>query len=42
MAETAFIRKQTHFSEGMTAGLSIAVGYMPVALTFGLLAGKQD
>lgn len=39
MAETAFIRKQTHFSEGMTAGLSIAVGYMPVALTFGLLAG---
>jgi 4-azaleucine resistance transporter AzlC len=39
MAETAFIRKQTHFSEGMGAGLSIAIGYMPVALTFGLLAG---
>ncbi|KEZ47409.1 AzlC family ABC transporter permease [Metabacillus indicus] len=39
MAETAFIRKQTHFSEGMAAGLSIAIGYMPVALTFGLLAG---
>jgi 4-azaleucine resistance transporter AzlC len=38
MATTAFLRKQSHFSEGLTAGLSIAIGYMPVAITFGLLA----
>ncbi|PLR67395.1 MULTISPECIES: AzlC family ABC transporter permease [Bacillaceae] len=38
MATTAFLNKQSHFSGGMAAGLSIAIGYMPVALTFGLLA----
>lgn len=38
MATTAFLKKQSHFSGGMAAGLSIAIGYMPVALTFGLLA----
>jgi 4-azaleucine resistance transporter AzlC len=38
MATTAFLRKQSHFSEGITAGLSISIGYMPVAITFGLLA----
>lgn len=27
-----------HFSTGIKAGLSIAIGYFPIALTFGLLA----
>lgn len=30
--------QQTDFGRGLKAGLSIAVGYFPIALTFGLLA----
>ena len=30
--------KHNHFFAGLRAGLSIAIGYFPVALTFGLLA----
>lgn len=32
------IMRKTEFLKGFTAGLSIALGYMPVALTFGFIA----
>ena len=38
MSTTILARKQSEFREGVQAGLSIAIGYMPVALTFGLIA----
>lgn len=31
-------RKKSNFTKGLTAGLSIALGYLPVALTFGFIA----
>ncbi|OIJ10488.1 branched-chain amino acid ABC transporter permease [Anaerobacillus alkalilacustris] len=31
-------KRRLDFSKGLTAGLSIALGYMPVALTFGFIA----
>ncbi|MGG3926752.1 AzlC family ABC transporter permease [Metabacillus fastidiosus] len=31
-------KKQSNFVQGLQAGISIAIGYMPAALTFGLLA----
>lgn len=37
MAESSTMREST-FLEGLQAGVSIAIGYMPVAITFGLLA----
>lgn len=38
MISTISIKKPTEFLQGVQAGVSIAIGYMPVALTFGLLA----
>lgn len=38
MAEYVINRPSTEFKKGLQAGLSIAIGYFPVALTFGLLA----
>ncbi len=35
---TLAARKSSHFRQGVQAGASIAIGYMPIALTFGLLA----
>ncbi|MGB8001959.1 MAG: AzlC family ABC transporter permease, partial [Anaerobacillus sp.] len=37
-AITSISKKESGFVDGLKAGVSIAVGYMPVALTFGLLA----
>ncbi|KYZ78098.1 branched-chain amino acid ABC transporter permease [Anaerosporomusa subterranea] len=33
---------RTHFVEGLTAGIPIALGYIPIAVTFGLLARSAD
>jgi 4-azaleucine resistance transporter AzlC len=38
MSTTVAAKKFSDFREGLQAGISIAVGYMPIALTFGLLA----
>jgi len=38
MEMVAVSSRSTDFKKGIHAGLTIAVGYMPVALTFGLLA----
>lgn len=38
MSTTVLVKKQSDFRSGIQAGLSIAIGYMPIALTFGLLA----
>ncbi|MBS2968283.1 AzlC family ABC transporter permease [Metabacillus sp. KIGAM252] len=38
MQPAAAYERKSSFGEGMQAGISIAVGYMPVALTFGLIA----
>lgn len=38
MGTTALRSASSHFREGIQAGLSIAIGYFPIALTFGLLA----
>ncbi|WP_246125604.1 AzlC family ABC transporter permease [Alkalicoccus halolimnae] len=40
METAAYIEKDDSLRRGLTAGLSIAFGYMPVAITFGLLAGS--
>ncbi|SDO49037.1 AzlC family ABC transporter permease [Alkalicoccus daliensis] len=40
MDTTVHIEKDHSLRQGLTAGLSIAFGYMPVAITFGLLAGS--
>lgn len=38
MQMTAVASSKSDFKKGLQAGMTIAVGYMPVALTFGLLA----
>lgn len=38
MAELAMNKTQSEFRKGFQSGISIAIGYIPVALTFGLLA----
>jgi len=38
METTLVARKSSQFRQGVQAGISIAIGYMPIALTFGLLA----
>lgn len=38
LAEVALGNQQIGFKNGLQAGISIALGYFPVALTFGLLA----
>lgn len=38
MSTTILAKKQSEFRDGVQAGLSIAIGYMPIALTFGLIA----
>ncbi|WP_260471831.1 AzlC family ABC transporter permease [Bacillus salinus] len=38
MSTEAITVKHSNFRQGLQAGLSIAIGYMPIALTFGLLA----
>ncbi len=40
METAAYMEKDDSLRRGLTAGLSIAFGYMPVAITFGLLAGS--
>lgn len=38
MKEMALNKQSIEFKKGVQAGLSIAIGYFPIALTFGLLA----
>jgi 4-azaleucine resistance transporter AzlC len=38
MASTVLSHQKTEFSRGLLAGSSIAIGYLPAAITFGLLA----
>lgn len=38
MTEMVMERQATEFKRGVQAGISIAIGYFPIALTFGLLA----
>lgn len=38
MATTIAARKTSSFRNGLQAGVSIAIGYIPIAITFGLLA----
>ncbi len=38
MSTTAIPTQRSSFSQGLLAGSSIAIGYLPAALTFGLLA----
>lgn len=38
MATTTLVKKQSSFLQGIQGGISIAIGYLPVALTFGLLS----
>jgi 4-azaleucine resistance transporter AzlC len=38
LATTTFVKKQSSFFQGIQGGISIAIGYIPVALTFGLLS----
>jgi len=38
MSTTAITNQKSSFSRGVLAGTSIAIGYLPAALTFGLLA----
>jgi 4-azaleucine resistance transporter AzlC len=33
---------RTYFAEGLTAGIPVALGYIPIAVTFGLLAQNAD
>lgn len=35
---TVIAKKQSHFRNGLQDGISIGIGYLPIALTFGLLA----
>lgn len=35
---TTLVKKQSSFQQGFQGGISIAIGYLPVALTFGLLS----
>lgn len=38
MAEITLSKQSSEFRKGIQAGISIAIGYFPIALTFGLLA----
>ncbi|MGM0874518.1 MAG: AzlC family ABC transporter permease [Bacillota bacterium] len=38
MATTTLVKNQSSFLQGIQGGISIAIGYLPVALTFGLLS----
>jgi 4-azaleucine resistance transporter AzlC len=38
MTELAINRQSTEFKRGLQSGISIAIGYSPIALTFGLLS----
>ncbi|WP_078548312.1 AzlC family ABC transporter permease [Litchfieldia alkalitelluris] len=38
MSTTLILKKPSEFRQGIQAGVAIALGYMPIALTFGLLA----
>ncbi|MDP4551794.1 AzlC family ABC transporter permease [Alkalihalobacillus macyae] len=38
MQAISVTKSESGFTDGLKAGISIAIGYMPVALTFGLLA----
>ncbi|CAM3777835.1 AzlC family ABC transporter permease [Mesobacillus thioparans] len=38
MESTLAVKQATDFKKGIQSGLSIAIGYMPIALTFGLIA----
>ncbi|WP_223700777.1 AzlC family ABC transporter permease [Sutcliffiella deserti] len=38
MASSIAARKSSSFQNGLQAGVSIAIGYIPIAITFGLLA----
>ncbi|MBE4906711.1 AzlC family ABC transporter permease [Bacillus luteolus] len=38
MSTTILAKKHSDFREGVQAGVSIGLGYMPIALTFGLIA----
>lgn len=38
MSTTAIVKNQSDFRQGFQSGISIAIGYLPIALTFGLLA----
>lgn len=40
MATTVIAKKSSDFRHGVHAGLSIAIGYLPIALTFGLIANE--
>lgn len=42
MSTAQKLQKQTDFKKGLHDGVSIALGYFPVALTFGLLARTTD
>ncbi|WP_106766490.1 AzlC family ABC transporter permease [Paenibacillus faecalis] len=36
------LAKPSHFQLGLKAGIPVAIGYMPIAMTFGLLAKTSD
>lgn len=38
MESTLAVKQVTEFKKGIQSGISIAIGYMPIALTFGLIA----
>jgi predicted branched-subunit amino acid permease len=38
LATTTLVKRQSSFLQGIQGGASIAIGYLPVALTFGLLS----
>lgn len=38
MESTLAVKQVTEFKKGSQSGISIAIGYMPIALTFGLIA----
>jgi len=38
LADLAFSKESSEFKKGIQAGISIGIGYFPIALTFGLLA----
>lgn len=38
MAELILVKESSEFRKGLQAGISIGIGYFPIALTFGLLA----
>lgn len=38
MTTTTLVKRQSSFLQGIQGGISIAIGYLPVALTFGLIS----